>query len=1034
MNAGRKDGAKRFNLSEWALSNQSIVIFMMIAVIVAGAMSYLNLSRNEDPPFTIKTVAVSAMWPGAGPEQMSNLVTNVIEKELQRAQFADTVDSTTTAGETTIYLNLADSAPPSEVPAVWEWVRKKMTDIQPTLPEGVMGPFVNDEFGDTFGIIYGFTTDGLTVDQTRKQLELVRDQLLSIKNAGRIDLLGLQSQEISIEFSPRQLAARNLDLNLVIESLKAQNAIAPAGAIRTRDDKVSLEVSGAFTSAQSISDLVLRIGDRFMPLTDIATVALQVKDPGSPQFRVNGKEAVGLGISMAPGGNLLEYGKAIKNKIAEIAPNLPHGFEPVLVADQAVVVEHAVSKFVSVLVEAIVIVLGVSFLSLGTRAGLVVTASIPLVLAMTFVGMEVAGIGLQRISLGALIIALGLLVDDAMITVEAMVSRLEHGWQKNKAATYAYETTAFPMLTGTLVMIAGFIPVGFAASSAGEYCYSLFMVVLISLMASWIVAVLFAPLLGVWLLSSKVKPHGEGQGWIGRSYAWMLSWSLHHRVAMIAVAIVAFAISVFGFGRLEQQFFPAADRPEIIVSMRLAQNASLKATDEQARRLEKILATDEGVESFSTYIGSGAIRFYLPMDIAGAADNVTETVVVAKSLEQRDALLIRLTNIFKTQFPDIVVRAAALELGPPVGWPLKFRVSGPDSAKIYEFAMDLANKVAKNPDVGDMNLTGGEPQRVAKIQIDQTKARQLGISSRDVTNVLATIYSGSTLTSLRTGDQMIDVTVKAKADERSDPSAILDLQLASQSGRSMPLRQIASLQNTIEQPVIQRRNREPTITLQGDVVPGRNAETVAAEMIPVIKDFNASLPLGYKVVLGGAAEDSAEGSNSLFAVMPIMLFIMMALLMIQLRSFSRMALAVFMAPFGLIGVVTALMVSGRPMGFVALLGIIALAGMIIRNAVILIEEVDQNLKQGMLREEAIRAAAVHRSRPILLTALAAILGMIPIAPQVFWGAMAFAIIGGLLVATFLTLTLLPACLSLLIGWEQRSHPVPNALEPESKSA
>lgn len=1019
--------AKRFNLSEWALGNQSLVVFMMIAVIVAGAMSYFNLSRNEDPPFTIKTVAVSAMWPGATPEQMSNLVTNVIEKELQRAQFADTVDSTTTAGETTIYLNLTDGAPPSEVPAVWEWVRKKMTDLQPTLPEGVMGPFVNDEFGDTFGTIYGFTTDGLTIDQTRKQLEYVRDQLLSVKNAGRIDLLGLQSQEVSIAFSPRQLAARNMDLNEVMESLKAQNAIAPAGAIRTRDDKVTLEVTGAFTSAQSIADLVLRVGDRFVPLSDIATVTLQPKEPGSPMFRVNGKEAVGLGISMAPGGNLLEYGEAIKAKIAEITPNLPHGFEPVLVADQAVVVEHAVSKFVSVLLEAIAIVLGVSFLSLGTRAGLVVTASIPLVLAMTFVGMEVAGIGLQRISLGALIIALGLLVDDAMITVEAMVSRLEHGWKKNKAATYAYETTAFPMLTGTLVMIAGFIPVGFAASSAGEYCYSLFMVVLISLTASWIVAVLFAPLLGIWLLSSKVKPHGEKQGWIGRSYAWMLNWSLHHRAAMIVVAIIAFAISVLGFGRLEQQFFPAADRPEIIVSMRLAQNASLEATDEQTRRLEKILAADEGVERFSTYIGSGAIRFYLPMDIAGTADNIAETVVVAKSLEERDALLLRLTNIFKTQFPDIVARAAALELGPPVGWPLKFRVSGPDSARTYEIAMELANEVGKNPAVGDLNLTGGEPQRVARIKIDQTRARQLGVSSQDVANLLATIYSGSTLTSMRTGDQMIDVVVRARAGERNDPSAILDLQLAAAEGRSIALRQIASLENTIEQPVIQRRNRQPTITLQGDVVPGGNAETIASEVVPVIAAFNAALPLGYKVVIGGAAEDSAEGTNSLIAVMPIMVFIMMALLMIQLRSFSRMALAVFMAPFGLIGVVTALMVSGRPMGFVALLGVIALVGMIIRNAVILIEEVEQNLKQGMPRDEAIRAAAIHRSRPILLTALAAILGMIPIAPQVFWGAMAFSIIGGLLVATFLTLTLLPACLSLLIGWEQRSRPVPESV-------
>jgi len=1019
MSTETTNKAKRFNLSEWALRNQSLVVFMMISVIVLGTMSYFNLSRNEDPPFTIKTVAVSAMWPGATPQQMSNLVTNVIEKELQRAQFADTVDSTTTAGETTIYLNLTDAAPPSEVSAVWEWVRKKMTDIQPTLPEGVVGPFVNDEFGDTFGTIYGFTTDGLTIEQARQQLEYVRDQLLSVKHAGRIDLLGLQSQEISIEFSPRQLAARNMDLNEVMESLKAQNAIAPAGTIRTRDDKITLEVTGAFTSAHSIADLVLRVGDRFVPLSDIATVVLQPKEPGSPMFRVNGKEAVGLGISMAPDGNLLEYGEAIKQKIIEITPNLPHGFDPILVADQAVVVEHAVSKFVSVLLEAIAIVLGVSFLSLGTRAGLVVTAAIPLVLAITFDGMEAAGIGLQRISLGALIIALGLLVDDAMITVEAMVSRLEHGWKKSKAATYAYETTAFPMLTGTLVMIAGFIPVGFAASSAGEYCYSLFMVVLISLTASWIVAVLFAPLLGIWLLSSKVKSHGEKQGWIGRSYAWMLNWSLHHRVTMIVVAIVAFAISVVGFGRLEQQFFPAADRPEIIVSMRLAQNASLEATDEQLRRLESILAADAGVESFSTYIGSGAIRFYLPMDIAGAADNIAETVVVAKSLEERDALLLRLTNIFKTQFPDIVARAAALELGPPVGWPLKFRVSGPDSGKTYEIAMKLANEVGKNAIIGDLNLTGGEPQRVARIKIDQTRARQLGLSSQDVANLLATIYSGSTLTSVRTGDQMIDVVVRAKAGERNDPSAILDLQLAAADGRSIALRQIASLENTIEQPVIQRRNRQPTITLQGDVVPGGNAETAAAQMVPVITTFNAELPFGYKVVIGGAAEDSAEGTNSLLAVMPVMVFIMMALLMVQLRSFSRMALAVFMAPFGLIGVVTALIISGRPMGFVALLGVIALVGMIIRNAVILIEEVEQNLKQGMIREEAIRAAAIHRSRPILLTALAAILGMIPIAPQVFWGAMAFSIIGGLLVATILTLTLLPACLSLLIGWEQR---------------
>lgn len=1023
---------KRFNLSEWAIGHQSIVIFLMLAIMLAGAMSYFNLSRNEDPPFTIKTMAISATWPGATPEEMSNLVANTLEKELQRTPYVDSVESTTTAGETSIFVNLADSAPPSEVPGVWEWVRKKMTDLQPSLPEGVYGPFLNDEFDNTYGIIYGFKTEGLSVDQTRRQLESVRDALLEIKHAGRIELIGLQTEEIAIEFSPKVLAARNFNLDEVLASLQAQNAVAPAGVIRTAGDKVALQVSGAYLSERSIEDTVLRIGERVVPLRDIATVTRQAKEAGAPLYRVNGEEAVGLGISMAKGGNLLEFGEHVKAKIAEMSEDMPIGFEPVLVADQALVVEQAVSKFMTVLIEAVAIVLGVSFLSLGTRAGLVVTVSIPIVLAMTFIGMDLAGIGLQRISLGALIIALGLLVDDAMITVEAMVSRLEHGWTKRKAATYAFETTALPMLTGTLVMIAGFIPVGFAASSAGEYCYSLFMVILISLSASWIVAVLFSPLLGIWLLSSKVKPHSGKQGWMGRTYSWMLDWALGHRIAVIALAVVAFGISVVGFGRLEQQFFPSADRPEIIVSMRLPQNASLEATNVQAHRLEEILAQEEGVESFSTYVGTGAIRFYLPMDIAGAADNVTETVVVAKSLEDRDALLGRLNDVFAKEFPDLVARAAALELGPPVGWPLKLRVTGPDSEAIYETALQLADIIAQQPGVGEMNLTGGEPQRVVRIQIDQTKARQLGLSSQDVANVLATVYSGAPLTTVRLHDQMIDVVVRATADERSDPSSILDLQLSSPSGRSIPLRQIATLENTVEQPTVQRRNREAMITLQADVLAGQNAENVAANLVPAVDAFNAELPPGYEVKLGGAAESSAEGTDSLLSVMPLMIFVMMTLLMIQLRSFSRMGLAIFMAPFGLIGVVVAIMISGRPMGFVAILGIIALVGMIIRNAVILIEEVDQNLKGGMERDEAIRTAAHHRARPILLTALAAILGMIPIAPQVFWGAMAFSIIGGLVVATLLTLTLLPACLSLLIGWEQRkqapAEPTPPALE------
>lgn len=1013
----RKSG---FNLSSWALENQSIVIFLMILTVLAGTFSFLNLSRGEDPPFTIKTMVVSAGWPGATAQETVDHLTDTLEKKLEETPHLDFIQSYSRPGEAVVFVNLRDDTPPSLVSDIWYQVRKKMADLAPSLPSGVIGPFMDDEFADTFGIIYGLQSEGFSAGELRNIADDVRTQLMEVEGIGKIIVLGAQPEQITISFQTRRLAALNLNIDQVIASLQAQNAVAPAGTIQTDAEKIAVKVDGAFTSEESLRQVTLRVDNRFVPLSDIAEITRAPIDPPQPAYRVNGKEALGLAIAVSEGQDVLATGERIAEAMAKIEQNLPHGIDVVKVANQSSVVESAIAKFVTVLLEAVGIVLAVSFLSLGTRAGLVVTVSIPLVLAMTFVGMEFVGIGLQRISLGALIIALGLLVDDAMITVEAMVSRLEHGWDKRSAATYAYETTAFPMLTGTLVMIAGFVPVGFAASSAGEYCYSLFMVVLIALSTSWIVAVVFAPLLGVWILPSKVKPHKEGGGFVLQSYGRLLDWSLRHRLASICFAVLAFIASLVGFTQVEEQFFPTADRPELMVSLTLPQNASFAASDAQARKLEAILLQDPDVERFSAYIGSGAIRFYLPMDVLLTNDNVTEFVVVAKGLHERDALQERLSKILETEFPDVIARASPLELGPPVGWPLKFRVTGPDNDKVRDLSMEFANLLSTNNLTREINLTAGEPQRSVNIAIDQVRARALGISSQDIAALTATIYAGAPLTALREDDRLVDVVVRGDIADRSAPTTIDNLQISAANGRTVPLRSIASIEHGIDDPVIWRRDRQAMVTVQADVAPGAKPASVVGQLQASIDAFRAELPVGYDVAIGGTVEESAKGSESVIAVMPLMLLIMMTLLMIQLRSFMRMALAIFMAPFGLVGVVAAMLIAGAPMGFVAQLGIIALAGMVIRNAVILIEEVDVNIALGMQPDEAIREASLHRARPIFLTACAAVLGMIPIATSVFWGPMAFAIIGGLTVATFFTLTLLPATFSLLLKYEART--------------
>lgn len=1005
-----------FNMSAWALNHQQLMTFFMLLVMATGIMSYEQLPRNEDPAFTIKTAVVSAQWPGANIQDTVNLVTDTLEKKLQEIPYLDYVESDTHAGQSVIFVNLRDDTPPGQVAGIWYQVRKKMQDIASSLPSGVQGPAVNDEFDDTYGTIYGFTAEGFTSRELRDHVEDIRRSLMSLPDIGKITLIGVQEEQMVIAFSPRKLAGMGLDLQQVSDALKEQNDVVPSGILRTDRENVALRVSGALTSEESLRAVTLHINGRYIPLTDIATIRREPAEPPTPLFRVNGEPAIGLAISMAATGNMTDFGRALNERMGAIGQQLPHGIEMVKVADQSAVVAQAVSGFVRVLIEAIIIVLAVSFVSLGMRAGLVVAAAIPLVLAMTFTCMMLAGIGLQRISLGALIIALGLLVDDAMITVETMVSRLEAGDSRWKAATYAFETTAFPMLTGTLVMIAGFIPVGFAASSAGEYCFTLFAVMLIALLCSWVVAILFSPLTGVWILPEKLNNrHVNGSpGRLRRGYHRLLLAVLRHRLLTLGTAIGLLALAAYGTTFMQGEFFPTSDRPELLVSLTLPANASQTETGRQTARLEQALIHNPNVDHFSSYIGSGAIRFYLPMDVLLDNENTAQLVVVAKNLRARDRLRKQLEDLLARQFSDITSRVSPLELGPPVGWPVKYRITGPDYGRVQAIAHSLASALGDSPLTREVNLTAGEPERVITLKVNQTAARAAGVSSQSISQMLNTVWSGTTVTTVRDRNRLIDVVLRGNNKARQDISTLSDMLLTNDRGEKIPLSQVATLVWGVDDPVIWRRQRLPYITVQTDLAPGMRAESVSQQLKPVVDRIRASLPPGYQIEEGGTVAESNKGNNSVYAVLPVTLLVMLVLLMIQLQRFSRMLLALLMAPFGLIGIVLAMLPTGTPMGFVALLGVIALAGIIIRNAVILISEVDSNILKGMDYEAAIIVAAEHRARPILLTACAAILGMIPISTEVFWGPMAYAIIGGLLVATLVTLTVLPAAMSLVM--------------------
>ena len=1003
----------RFNLSAWALRHRSLIGFLMVLLLAAGAMSYMQLGRAEDPDFTFKVMIVRTNWPGATAREVEQQVTDKIEKKLQETPYLDNVRSYSKAAESTIFVTLRDSTPPKLVPDIWYEVRKKVGDIRQTLPQGTQGPFFNDEFGDTFGTIYAFSADGFTHRELKDYVEDVREELLRIRDVGKADLLGVQPERIFIEFSNKKLANLGINPQQIISVIQQQNDQTASGVVQTSSDRIATRVSGDLASARALQELSFQANGRLIRLGDIADIRRDYADPPAAHVRFNGQDVIALAVSMAKGGNMIELGKKLEETMTRLQADMPVGIEVQKVADQPTVVQRSISEFMKVLLEAVVIVLGVSFLSLGLRSGLVVMLCIPLVLAITFVCMQIFGIDFHRISLGALIISLGLLVDDAIIAVEMMQVKMEQGFDRFRAASFAYTTTAFPMLTGTLITAAGFVPVGFAKSSAGEYTFSIFAVVTISLLVSWVVAVIFTPFIGYTLLPTPKAGHGHGDDVYHRGiYRYVrpvVEWCVARRWIVILATVGIFALSVVGFGFVQQQFFPSSNRPELMVDLRLPQGASIAASEAEALKLEALLAGDADVVNYTTYIGSGSPRFYLPLDIQLPTENFAQVVVLTKGDAERERVRDKLVKAFQDDFILLRGRVNRLENGPPVGFPVQFRVSGPDPMQVRSIAFRVADVMRANPNTRDVNLDWNELSKTVLLDVDQAKARLLGISSQDLATTMNSIVSGVTVTQFREGRELIDVVARSEASERLSLTGIKDVNVAGpESSRPVPLSQVAEIRYALEEGIIWRRDRQPVILVRADIIDGIQAPVVSMQIQPKLDDLRRQLPPNYRIVMGGAIEESAKANASIGAVVPVMIGIMITLLMVQLQSVSRMLLVLLTAPLGLIGVTLGLLVFHVPFGFVAMLGAIALAGMIMRNSVILVDQIEQDIKAGEPAWEAIINATLRRFRPIILTALAAILGMIPLSTSNFWGPMAFTIIGGLLVATLLTVLFLPA--------------------------
>jgi multidrug efflux pump len=1025
---------ERLNLSRWALEHIPFIRYLMVVLMLGGIFSYANLGQDEDPPFTFRAMVIRAYWPGASALQVAEQVTDKLEKKLQETPFIDKIRSYSKPGETLIIIELRESTPPKEVPQTWYQVRKKIGDIRPTLPSGVQGPFFNDEFGDTYGSIFALATDGFTYAEVKEYADFVRQQLLGVPSVAKVELYGVQDEKIFIEFSTKKFAQLGIPFDSVVAQINAQNAVEGSGVLVTATDNLQVRVSGALATAKELENMPLRANGNPFRLGDFATVTRGYTDPPRDKMRFNGKEVIGLGVSMEKGGDIIALGRSLDEMAARIQAKLPVGIELQRVANQPKAVSSSVNEFLKVLAEAVLIVLAVSLISLGlhtkpwridVRPGLVVALTIPLVLAATFLAMRVFSIDLHKISLGALIIALGLLVDDAIIAVEMMVRKMEEGLSRFDAATFAYTSTAMPMLTGTLITAAGFLPIGFAKSAAGEYTFSMFSVNALALLISWFVAVLFTPYIGYFLL--KVKPAASADGHhelydtpFYKRLRNVVDWCVDWRKTTIMLTLAGFFLGVFGFRFIEQQFFPDSSRLELMVELWLPEGSSYQATEAQAKKFERLMMQQADVESVTSYVGTGSPRFYLPLDQIFPQTNVSQIVVLPKDAQARTVLRDKTIALFKTDFPEARGRVKLLPNGPPVPYPVQFRVTGTEVAKVRVIADQVKEIMRRNPNAIGVNDNWNEAVKVLRIELDQDKLRALGINSQVVMRAANTILSGSNVGQFLDGDKLIDIVIRQPVDERATVTALSSASIPTGSGRAVPLSQLATPRFVWEPGVVWREGREWAITVQSDVVDGIQGPTVSSQIDPLLEELRAKLPPGYQIKLAGAIADSGKAQASIAANVPLVIFIVFTLLMLQLHSFSRSVLVFLTGPLGVAGAAMALLILQRPFGFVAQLGVIALFGMIIRNSVILVDQIEQDISAGMPVWDAIVGSAVRRFRPIILTAATAVLAMIPLSRSVFWGPMAVAIMGGLIVATVLTLLFLPA---LYAAWFRVRRPV-----------
>ncbi len=1047
-----------FNLSRWALEHPALTRYLMVALMVLGIAAYFQLGQDEDPPFTFRAMVVRTYWPGATAQQVAEQVTDKLERTLQEVPYADKIRSYSKPGESQIIFQIKDNSRPGDVPQVWYAVRKKIGDMRYTLPAGVQGPFFNDEFGDVYGVIYALSGEGYSPAELKTEADRVRQILLRVPDVAKVELFGVQDEKVFVEISQKKIAQLGLDLNAVLGQLGQQNAVESAGTIQAPQDVVQVRIGGQFQSLDDLRAMPIRGGSGSqLRLADIAQVTRGYVDPPSVKVRHDGQEVIALGVSMAKGGDIIALGEALRSTTRQIESSLPIGLSLRQVQDQPRAVSQSVGEFIQVLIEAVVIVLAVSFLSLGlhkrphtdappwlfwrrwtldVRPGLVVGITIPLVLAVTFLAMHYFGIGLHKISLGSLIIALGLLVDDAIIAVEMMVRKMEEGYDKFRAATFAYELTAMPMLTGTLITAAGFLPIGIAKSMTGEYTFAIFAVTVIALLVSWVASVYFVPYLGAWLLRQPAyleKAHAPQDHeraelfdtpFYRRFRAWV-TWCVTHRWKTIGITIALFVLGLVGMGKVQQQFFPDSSRPEILVDLWLPEGSPYVASEEVARRVEKRLAQEEGVSSVTTWVGSGVPRFYLPLDQVFPQTNVSQLIVLPKDLKTREVLRVKLPTLLAQEFPEVRGRVKLLPNGPPVPYPVQFRVVGPDPAALRERADAVKAVMRENPNTRGVNDNWNESVKTVRLVIDQAKARALGVSSQAIAQASRTLLSGTPVGQFREGDKLIDIVLRQPLSERDTLSDFAQSYVPTASGKSIPLLQIATPAFGWESGVMWREGRQYAITVQSDIAEGLQGATVTAQLLPALKkletDWAAQGALDYRIEVAGAVEESSKGSASIAAGMPLMLFITFTLLMLQLQSFSRAMLVFLTGPLGMAGVAAALLALNRPFGFVALLGVIALMGMIQRNSVILIDQIEQDRAAGMPAWQAIVESAVRRLRPIVLTAAAAVLAMIPLSRSVFWGPMAVAIMGGLIVATALTLLALPA---MYAAWFRVPRPEP----------